>query len=68
MIFQILCIGFKQQTVCTQLLSYYCQKGSVSFTTFTHNWLLQCIIPQPRGNQGCGMVSSGGSAPSFYII
>lgn len=30
--------------------------------------LFVTVCYQPRGNQGCGMVSSGGSAPSFYII
>lgn len=41
--FSILCIGFKQQTVCTQLLSQCCQEVCV-FYHFTHNCSLQYVI------------------------
>lgn len=40
---KILCIGFKQQTVCTQLFSQCCQEVCV-FCHFTHNCSLQYVI------------------------
>lgn len=38
-----MCIGFKQQTVCTQLFSQCCQEVCV-FYHFTHNCSLQYVI------------------------
>lgn len=63
---KFLCIGFKQQTVCTQLFSQCCQEICVILPFYTQLFITICY--PPCGNQGCGMGSSGGSAPSFYII
>lgn len=41
-------------------------RGLCLLPFYTQLFITVCC--QPRGNQGCGMVSSGGSAPSFYII
>lgn len=40
---KFLCIGFKQQTVCTQLFSQCCQEICV-ILPFTHNCSLQYVI------------------------
>lgn len=58
----ILCIEFKQETVCTSTVITMWSRRLCSFTIYTQLFITVCL--QLSGNQGCSMGSSSGSANS----